>query len=141
MGFVFERIDEEGKKYLKKFVSTSQVYYWAIDREREIILLAWGGGGINIEHPEKFVFFYKETIGKIYAYRKDTWKAHAEIDTTTWYLYEIRFPTVLEPKKEELILLVKEAFLAFGAGMEDVKADNTLLAEIANPIFVNDRRG
>ncbi len=45
MGFVFERINEEGEKYLEKFISDSLVYYWAIDRERKFILLSLGGGG------------------------------------------------------------------------------------------------
>ncbi len=140
MGFVFEKINEEGKKYLKNFVSDSPVYYWAIDREREIILLSLGGWGFDKEQPEFFVFLYKKNIGKILAYRKKEWKTRTEVNVT-WYLYEIRFTIALQGKEEELIELVKEAFFTFGSGTQKIKANSTTLAEVANPIFVNDRRG
>lgn len=148
MGFVFEKLNEDKRKYLEKFDirhpfdsnSKASLRDWVVDAEKEVFLLPLTGGGYDEEHPEILNFFYKENIGIIYAYKKKKLKTHTEVDIT-WFLFEIRFPTILSSKKEELVGLVKEAFLVYGSGRMDQKVDDFIFAEIADPIFANDGRG
>ncbi len=148
MGFIFEKLNEEKRTYLEKFDirhpfnSNLKVGLrdWVVDAEREVFLLPLTGGGYNEEHPEVLRFFYKENIGIIHAYKKKKFKTHTEVDVT-WFLFEICFPTNLENEKEEILGLIKEAFLVYGSGRLDQKVDDFVFAEIADPIFVNDREG
>lgn len=90
-------------------------YAWAIDREKDIILISRGGGGLEV--PEGYALYIDGEILDIEGYEKDEGSRFEKNLKIHWYISKIEVNKSYFQKnyKEELIRqYIKDAFTAYG---------------------------
>lgn len=118
MAFVCEKISEEERRYFETIGFTnisnkpSETEWWAIDREKNIILICRGGipgeifWGYQLYLDGEFINMtvIKKTEGDRFSYDL----------RINWIIEEIRVPKKLVKKGYDIKKIIEEAFISFG---------------------------
>ena len=144
MAFVFEKLSkEQGKelsdKYQFKHRFTNELvvpHAWAVDKEANAFLVAVRGRMLvpredSIEIPSDYTLVWNDKQIEI---EHTGVSADATGHNYNWHLTKITAPLSLEPKKDQLIKLIKEAYSVLETEGGRVKVIGTF-AKIAEPIF------
>lgn len=118
MAFVCEKIREEDREYFESIGFTqilgepSKALWWAIDKDREIILIS-RGGMIGVQYKEFQMYFEKELVN-IRTIEKNQGDRFENNLYIKWVINKIVIPLTLKGKETELKKAIKEAFLQYG---------------------------
>lgn len=122
MAFVNEVVSEADKEKLKAFHFKNPVtkeivspIYWTIDHQRDVYLFGLGGQGYyDSEIPSFYALVWKGK--RIYLRTFSKGKGNYQSGVEMWWkIAGISIPESLEPQKEEVIELIKEAIDAHGS--------------------------
>ena len=123
MTFVNEAISGADKRKYDAFDFKSPfngepvpAWKWTIDRERDVFLVPLGGqGGEQSEIPAFFALVWNGEVIRFDAFTRGRGDGQTGVEKW-WNIFDIRIPQNLEPKREEIIKLIKEAIDASGSG-------------------------
>jgi hypothetical protein len=114
MAFVFETMLEEDREKLdpKVFFNPNLGQpissRWTIDRERDVFMLAIGGGG-----PGRSLVYLLSIQGEIvrfYAYGRSVAINGDQMNSLQdWWVYDIKLPASLENRRDDVLQLIEEA--------------------------------
>lgn len=119
MAFIGEKITNESDK---AYVASKGFTYitgepidsarsWAIDRERDMILVSRGGGGL--EMPESYGLYLWGKIVDIEGYKETEGNRFDNNLKIHWHIKWFNKPFESREEKEMLAEIIKEAFTAF----------------------------
>ena len=119
MSFIGEKItNESDKEYVasKGFTyitgeSIDSARSWAVDRERDMILVSRGGGGV--EMPESYGLYLWGKIVDIEGYKETEGNSFDNNLKIHWHIKWFSKPFESREEKEMLKEIIKEAFIAF----------------------------
>ena len=89
-------------------------FEWAIDRERDIILISRGGGGL--EMPEGYALYFNGEIINMEGYSKSEGSRFENTLKVHWFITKIEVSEMFVQKgysEDEVKGLIKEAFVSF----------------------------
>lgn len=130
MPFSYEAISEEDKVKIDFSAIKEPPFFnypidsprsWAIDRERNVYFLRISTGGKEPDIPGTYVLIW---AGKaIYMELENDWVKDMEGGfDATWWLPKLWLPDDLQPKRDEVIQLIKDALVAYGLYGRPTKA-------------------
>ena len=145
MAFVYERVrpeDEElwnsigWKSWNGRAESFSLYNRWCIDRERNACLLAIGG---FIDMPDYYDFCYKGVIVRMEVSDRSDVVSKSDKnrqENVTWIISNMRIPESLWTEREEIIGLIKEAFMSYECNVSWIQIKNIKVEIKNNPVCV-----
>ena len=121
MPFVNEQISEQDKarinwkefKYwggdVRGFLNPS---WWTIDRSRDVFFVQLNSGGVpDRGPPPTYGLCWKGHFVRVVTKGPSVW---SQKDSGAWEIVEVNVPVHLEPNRQEILEVLKEAISAFG---------------------------
>ena len=145
MAFVYERVrpeDEELWKSIgwKSWNMASLPFFqgrnWCIDRESEAYLQGIGG---FIDMPDYYDFCYKGVIVRMEVSDRSDVVSKSDKnrqENVTWIISNMRIPESLWTEREEIIGLIKEAFMSYECNVSWIQIKNIKVEIKNNPVCV-----
>lgn len=121
MAFVNELISDEDKQKIDwtkfkawSFSNPHRPWKWTIDRERDVFLVALEGRGPDGERPETYALYWKGDVIRFEAERDGKGMFATGIDMF-WKIFNACLPQQLEPQRQEILTVLREAIDAHGS--------------------------
>lgn len=121
MTFIVEKIPAEilaSPSYALVGFNTDLSKRWAIDKSKEafiVLNLKEGGAYEGTQETKTYTLCWKDELIRIVA--DPLPKTYTEQGATMyWRVHKLTIPTALQPQREEVLVLIKEAFAAVGDG-------------------------
>ena len=139
MAFVYERVPDEGKEYLKKFnlIDLSQdipldPLYWTVDKENNYILVGLLAS-TSYDRPWKFAFIYEEKHIGITAHKQ------SESGFVTWRIDGISIPANLKVKEKEILRLIPLALMERTSGPYNTYKSKVTISYNCTPYYYEEK--
>ena len=118
MGFVYEVVPEEDREFLKSMglkncwgseaLLLSKYTEWSADRERDVYLVAIGGG-YNGEMPYFYDLWWKGNVIRIEAECGGKGNYETGVDII-WFINRVPIPEKIWESKDKIMEMIEEAF-------------------------------
>ena len=145
MAFVYERVHPEDEELWNSIgwrdwkndpLSYANYRKWYIDRERKAYLKEIGG---FIDMPDYYDFCYKGVIVRMEVSDRSDVVSKSDKnrqENVTWIISNMRIPESLWTEREEIIGLIKEAFMSYECNVSWIQIKNIKVEIKNNPVCV-----
>lgn len=145
MAFIKEKISESDRVIFNSYNlknpitrETLNSRRWTIDRERNAFLVALGGQGIyGSEIPMYYALIWNGKVITLETFSKATGSNSTGMEFY-WKITKIEAPECLLKDKDEMMNLIKEAFIAYDIGDTKVITSKFNFDFIASPWFIKE---
>lgn len=150
MNFLYKNLTEEDEKFIESFKFHMPIgrrdelapipIQWVVDKERECYLICLAGQGdtFDIGYPP---YYYRLILGKSVV--KITARYESQGDFNTGVLLKWRIDSIIVPRvlrnimRDELLIIIQEAFIVFGNIHECGHVVGTVFDRICMPVYEN----
>lgn len=146
MGFVYEVVPEEDFGFLKemrlldcwgmKLLYIDKDTKWCADREKNAYLLEIGGGYKGF--PNFCDLWWNGNVIRMEITRRATRNEEEEMNIV-WYIHKIPIPRAIWENKEEILVMIKEAFEVNKSWCKDKKVNSISVKFMCEPEMMEDK--